>query len=92
MKTQFNKASRTDKTLVTVNLSQFDDDADLSFSREWSHLNDVLILEIEGQSVFFRINRVRNGKAATATTYCFPRFLRLPQVGHPVFADVTMVS
>lgn len=89
MKTQFTKASKNDKTLVTVNLSQFDNE--FYIERQYLVVGSVVIMTIDGQEVTFVVNRVRNGKAVTATTHCFPRYLRLPQVGRPVFAEVTEV-
>jgi hypothetical protein len=86
MKTQFNKASRTDGTLVTLNLAQFDGEFD--FYRQDLTTNSQVFVNIDGQEVVFYVNRVRNGKAITAVTHCFPRFMRLPQVGRPVFAEV----
>ena len=86
MKTKFNKASRTDGTLVTLNLAQFD--GEFNIGRENLTVNSQVIADIEGHEVTFYVNRVRNGKAVTAVTHCFPRFLRLPQVGRPVYAEV----
>lgn len=91
MKTKFNKASNKDKTLVTVNLAQFDKYDDLYIVRESLKLDDQICLRIDGQDVLFKVNRVRDGRAVTATTHCFPRYLRLPQVGRPTFAQVTEV-
>lgn len=92
MKTKFTKASRTDGTLVTVNLVQFDGSGGLEcLRRDWLTHGSTLQLIIDGQEVIFRVNRVRNGLAATATTHCFPRYLRLPQIGRPVSAEVTEV-
>lgn len=86
MKTQFNKVSRTDGTLVTLNLAQLDK---FNIHRELCTINTSIFVTIDGHEVTFRVNRVRNGKALTATTHCFPRYLRLPQVGRPVYAEVT---
>jgi hypothetical protein len=89
MKTQFNKASRTDGTLVTLNLAQFE--KEFNFCREGYNTESHVFVNIDGHEVTFRVNRVRNGKAITAVTHCFPRYLRLPQIGRPVYADVTEV-
>lgn len=91
MRTKFTKASQKDKTLVTVNLAQFDTDMSI-VHRSYCGASDTLTLVIEGQAVVFKINRYRNDLAVTAVTHCFPRFLRLPRVGRPVFAEVTEVS
>jgi hypothetical protein len=88
MKVKFNKASHTDGTLVTLNLAQFDGDETFNLFREQLLKNDQVYVTVEGQDVVFYVNRVRNGKAVTAVTHCFPRFLRLPQIGRPVFAEV----
>lgn len=92
MKIKFTKASQKDKTLVTVQLSQFDD-TDLDFVPGTFSKGEELILVIEGQPTIFRVNRVKtNGKGnITAASHTFPRFLRLPSVGKPVFADVSDV-
>ena len=90
MRTKFTKASQKDKTLVTVNLAQFD--AEGVLNRSHMVVGDVISLRIDGQDVMFWVNRVRDGKAATAVTYCFPRYLRLPRVGRPIFAQVTELN
>ncbi len=90
MKIKFTKASRNDGTLVTVNLAQFDGEG-FSFEREWKYVGRTVYMTIDGHEVTFQVNRVRNGKAVTATTHCFPRYLRLPQVGRPVYAEVSEV-
>jgi hypothetical protein len=90
MKTQFNKASRTDGTLVTLNLRQFDNEFDID--RKYLSKNSRIIVDIDGHEVFFYVNRIRNSKAVTAVTHCFPRFRRLPQVGCPVFAEVDQLE
>lgn len=91
MKIKFTKASKTDKTLVTLNLAQFDG-TEYDFVRGAMNYGDVVTVSIEGQEVVFYINRFRNGKASTAVSHCYPRFLRLPQVGRPVHAEVDQVS
>ena len=93
MRTKFTKASQKDKTLVTVSLAQFDkEDENGVFERTQMAVGDAVYMRVEGQSVIFEVNRVRDGKATTAVTHCFPRFLRLPRVGRPVFAQVTEVE
>lgn len=89
MNTQFNKASKTDKTLVTANLAQFAKEFGLDL--EHLQVGSKIFITVDGNEVTFEVNRVRNGKAVTATTHCFPRYFRLPQVGHPVYAEVTEV-
>jgi len=89
MKTQFNKASRTDGTLVTLNLAQLEEE--FGIVRAHLRVNSPVFVNIDGHEVVFYVNRVRNGKAVTAVTHCFPRFMRLPQVGRPVRAEVTEV-
>lgn len=92
MNTQFNKASRTDGTLVTVNLSQFDGEGENEhLDRRFLSVGSPVFITVDGNEVTFRVNRMRNGVAATAVTHCFPRYLRLPQVGRPVHATVTEV-
>jgi hypothetical protein len=92
MKIKFTKASQKDKTLVTVQLSQFEG-TELDFVPNTFSKGEECILVIEGQPTIFRINRVKtNGKGSiTAASHTFPRFLRLPSVGRPVFANVTDV-
>lgn len=94
MKTKFTKASKNDKTLVTVNLISLAEE----FGLDLEHLKvgSKVFITIDGNEVTFEVNRLRKGahgieRAVTATTHCFPRYLRLPQVGHPVFAEVTEV-
>lgn len=89
MRTKFTKASQKDKTLVTVNLAQFEESV---LVRSCVAIGDSICLRVDGQDVLFQVNRVRGGRAATAVSHCFPRFLRLPRVGRPVFAQVTEVS
>ncbi len=92
MKTKFTKASRNDGTLVTLNLAQFENAEDVdALSREWLVVGSKVFVTIDGHEVTFEVNRVRDGRAVTATTHCFPRYLRLPQVGRPVYAEVTEV-
>lgn len=86
MKTKFNKASRTDGTLVTLNLAQLDEEFDIN--RSSLTTNSQVFVNIAGHEVVFYVNRVRDGRAVTAVTHCFPRFLRLPQIGRPVHAEV----
>ena len=91
MKMKFTKASKNDGTLVTVSLGQFgptrDESLDLYFHGFDLKKGEELVITIEGVPTIFKINR----KGRTAATYCFPRFLKLPSVGRPVFADVTDV-
>ena len=89
MRTKFTKASQKDKTLVTVNLAQFHE---LVMGWDSYSIGDTVVLRIDGEETIFRVNRIRNDKAVTAVTHCFPRFLRLPQIGRPVYAQVTEVS
>ena len=91
-KIKFTKASRKDATLVTVALKQFaptqeDVANDLYFAAVEFEKGEKLVLVIEGVPTIFTVNR----KGRTAVTYSLPRFLRLPQVGRPVFAKVTEV-
>ena len=92
MKTKFTKASKKDKTLVTVTLAQFDSNEDLRFVRHGMQYGDELCLSIDGQPTIFKVNRIRNGSAITATTHCFPRYLRLPTTQRAVFAEVDQVN
>lgn len=111
MRTKFTKASKKDKTLVTLNLAQFNLFEDTSGTGQWSSISytiesqcpfeaersnlrvgDVLLVTIDGNQVPFTVNRVRKGMATTAVTHCFPRYLRLPQVGRPVYADTTEIT
>ena len=87
MKTKFNKASQTDGTLVTLNLAQLDDE----FDRTLLVVGSQVFVNIAGHEVVFYVNRVRKGKAVTAVTHCFPRFMRLPQIGRPIYAEVLEV-
>ncbi len=91
MKIKFNKASRTDGTLVTLNLAQFDG-TEFEIAREGLSREDSICVTIAGQPVWFFVNREVNGVATTAVSHCYPRFLRLPQVSHPVYAEVTEVD
>lgn len=91
MKIKFTKASQTDHTLVTVSLSQLDG-TEYEIVRSMLRKDENICLDIEGQPVIFAVNRVRKGRAITAVTHCYPRFLRLPSVGHPVYAEVSQVS
>ena len=91
MKTKFTKASRNDKTLVTVQLAQFDN-TELEVVRYATYKGEEIVLVVEGVPVVFTVNRANKyGDALTATTHTFPRFLRLPQIGRPVTADVQEV-
>ena len=91
MKTKFNKASQKDKTLVTVNLAQFDEDIVYGWREDLS-VGSIVRLTIDHQEVTFVVNRVRDGKGVTAVTHCFPRYLPLPRVGRPTYAQVTEVD
>lgn len=92
MKTKFTKASQKDKTLVTVSLAQFDEvSGPYGYDRSYILLNDTVHLLIDNQEVAFVVNRVRDGKAITAVTHCFPRYLPLPRIGRPVYAETSGV-
>jgi hypothetical protein len=91
MKTKFTKASQKDKTLVTVNLAQFDEDIGYEW-RDNLSVGSYVRLIINHQEVAFVVNRVRDGKGITAVTHCFPRFLTLPRIGRPTYAQVTEVD
>lgn len=89
MKIKFTKASKHDKTLTTVSLGQFT-------VTTWGwvrylNLGSMFTVLVDGQPTVFRINRVREGNAVTATTHCFPRYLRLPSISRPIHAEVTQV-
>jgi hypothetical protein len=90
MRTKFTRASRKDKTLVTVSLAQFDEEDVLDRSR--MSMGDYITLYVDGEPVTFAVNRVRDGKATTAVSHCFPRFLRLPRIGRPIYAQVTELN
>ena len=92
MRTKFTKASRKDKTLVTVSLAQLENEENFTLFRSEVFINSRLIIDIDGHEVVFYVNRVRDGLATTAVTHCFPRFMRLPQVGRPVYQEVRFVS
>lgn len=87
MKVKFTSQSKNDGTYVTINLAQLDN----LISRSGYLPGDKIIVTIEGEDTVFKINRLRKYVARTAATHCFPRFLRLPKVGQPVFAEVTGV-
>lgn len=92
MKTKFTKASQKDKTLVTVSLAQFDEESGpYGFNRSDYLLDDVVHVLIDGWDVAFVVNRVRDGKAATAVTHCFPRYLPLPRIGRPVRIEASVI-
>jgi hypothetical protein len=89
MKVKFTKASKNDKTLVTVSLVQFKN-TELDFVPGTFEKGEEIILVIEGVPTLFYVNRLsKKGRATTAATHCFPRFLRLPSIGRPVFFNVT---
>jgi hypothetical protein len=91
MKTKFTKASKNDKTLVTVSLKQFEKDDELTVIGYYSK-GDELTLVVDNVPTVFIVNRLDNqGCCLTATTKGFPRHLRLPGVGRPVFAEVTEI-
>ena len=89
MKVKFTKASKNDKTLVTVSLAQFEN-SELDFVPGTFNKGEEIVLVVEGVPTLFYVNRLsKKGRAITAATHCFPRFLRLPSVGKPVFSNVT---
>ena len=91
MKTKFTKASKKDKTLVTVSIGQFDADEDLLVYGHFDQ-GDELILVIDSVPTIFTVNRLSDkGDIITAATKCFPRHLRLPAVGRPTYAEVTEI-
>lgn len=87
MKTKFTKASQKDKTLVTVSLAQFDEAMGSGWRNNLSIGSNIRLI-VSHQEVAFVVNRIRDGKAITAVTHCFPRYLPLPRVGRPVYAEV----
>jgi len=93
MKVKFTKASKNDGTLVTLSLAQFENNNEGCvvhwLPRESMIVGDTVCVVLDGNQVSFTVNRVRDGKAVTATTHCFPRYMRLPQVGRPVYAEVS---
>lgn len=90
MKTKFTKASKTDKTLVTVTLAQFDN-TEHAIVRSMLETGEQIVLDIEGVPTIFTVNRMRKQSGVTATSHCFPRFLRLPTIGRPTYANVDQV-
>lgn len=90
MQAKFTRASKKDNDLVTVSLAQFVHD-DIDGGRDFEAGMEVVIV-IEGIPVLFKASRNNEyGYATTASTRCFPRSLRLPRVGRPVYAEVTEV-
>ena len=87
MKIKFTKSSKNDKTLVTVQLAQLG----LFFSDGLCH-GTLIVLTVDGEPTVFRVNRAVGDKGITAATHTFPRFLKLPRVGKPVYADVSLWS
>lgn len=92
MKTKFTKRSSKDGTLVTVPLAQFDNDPELSVVRGSCNVGMNFILVIDGVPTVFTTARPDKGGFPTvAVSRGFPRHLRLPRVGRPVYAEVSEV-
>jgi len=87
MKVKFTRASKNDKTLVTVRLSQLPYDI---VGGEPISKGDHIKLSVDGVVTVFVVNRLdKNGNPITAATHAFPRTCRLPRVGKPVYAEVS---
>lgn len=91
MKAKFTKASKKDKVLTTMSVPQFANDDDLQVVGYFSN-GDELTVVIDNVPTIFIVNRInKHGNILTAATKCFPRHLRLPSVGKPVYAKVTEI-
>lgn len=92
MKAKFTKASQKDGTLVTINLKQFADDAELAVVGSLDNGDEIRIV-IDGVPTLFYVNRCnKKGHALTAATRAFPRHLRLPTLARPTYGEVTEIN
>lgn len=91
MKTKTTKRSRTDKTLVTIPLAQFDG-TELDFCRRACYVGEEATAVIEGVPTVCVLARPdENGVPTVMTTHALPRFIRLPQVGRPVYVEISEI-
>jgi hypothetical protein len=90
---KFTRASKKDKTLVTVSLSALDNEVNLSVNGP-----EILFVELmQGDEFILTVDKVRtlfrvNREGKTATTHSFPRALRLPTVSRPTNAEVDNIA
>lgn len=94
MKVKFTKASKKDSALVTVSLKELDDVVSIldCTGRDGnpSELEKAseFVLAVDGVRTVFTVNRSNK----TATTKAFPRTLKMPSVGKPIYAEVSNVG
>lgn len=97
MKIKFTRRSSKDNSLVTVSLAQFNSEQAEPTVRVigdfyWGRVGEEITLVINRVPTLFTLARPnKEGYPTAATTYCFPRNLRLPRVGRPVYAEVSEV-
>lgn len=93
MKTKFTKRSEKDGTLVTMPLSQFTNEDDSCYvSRYWVSEGDEITVVVDGiPTVFICARPDKTGAPTVAVSRGYPRHLRLPRVGRPVYAEVTEI-
>lgn len=89
-KIKFTKASKKDGNLVTVSLIALDKGDVVVGNADPTYLcqGEEFILEVNGIPTLFQVNR----EGRTATTKSFPRKIRLPSVGRPMFANVFLCA
>ena len=91
MKTKITKRSRTDKFLVTIPLAQFDN-TELDFFRAACDLEQEVVVVIEGMPTICICARPdKDGRPTVLTTRTYPRSLRMPEVGHPRYQEITEI-
>lgn len=85
MKVKLTKRSKTDKTLVTMSTAPLS-----HFFFLGSCVGDKVKVIIEGvETIWTLVRPNKNGHPTAMTTHALPRFIRLPRVGRPVYAEVT---
>lgn len=91
MKSKTTKRSLTDKFLVTIPLAQFDN-TELDFVRSACEVGEEVIAVIEGVPTVCILARPdKNGVPTVMTTRTYPRSLRMPEVGHPRYQDISEI-
>jgi hypothetical protein len=91
MKFKITKRSRTDKTLVTIPLAQFDNTS-LDFVHRACDPGDEVTVVIDGVVTVCILARPdKSGAPTVMTTHAYPRYLRLPRVGHPTYVEISEI-
>ncbi len=92
MKAKLTKRSKTDGTLVTIALHQFEEVEDNLLQGYWNFIGTEVTVVIDGVPTVCILARPNAEGVPTAmTTRALPRHIRLPRVGRPIYAEISEI-